>query len=59
MPSHGQIAAEVRRNKERTPQDYCAVPECLWRTRIAAPEDWPPIYCPKHRRKVNDPERYT
>ena len=33
MPSHAQVAASVRRNKERNPEAYCAHFNCLWRIR--------------------------
>ena len=43
-------AASVRRSKERRPEDYCADPRCLWRTRIyihGGPE-YVIKPCPKH-----------
>lgn len=33
---YANTAARVREAKERKPEDFCAVPSCLWRTRNAA-----------------------
>jgi hypothetical protein len=41
--SHGQVAASVRANKEKHPENYCSNPKCLWRTSSGP--------CPKHGKK--------
>lgn len=40
MPSYGQVAAKVRKNKEANPERYCGNPRCLWNL-ASGP-------CPKH-----------
>lgn len=32
MPSHSQVAKNVRASKEAHPEYFCVVPSCLWRT---------------------------
>lgn len=32
MITHGSVARDVRERKERHPEDYCRVKDCLWRT---------------------------
>lgn len=41
--SHGQVAASVRANKEKHPENYCSNPKCLWHTSSGP--------CPKHGKK--------
>jgi hypothetical protein len=41
-----RAAANVRRSKERYPENYCAHPRCLWRTFDARTGKRTP--CPRH-----------
>lgn len=43
MVSHGSVAKAVRLRKEKHPEQYCAVKECLWRIKGT-------VLCPKHER---------
>ena len=44
------VAASVRRSKEKYPDDYCPVKDCLWRVRTA--RGYKP--CQKHQRSEVD-----
>jgi hypothetical protein len=43
--THGSVAKAVRLSKEKHPEQFCPVPNCLWRTK----GDYTP--CPKHTAK--------
>lgn len=49
MPSHGQVAAGVRRQKEAHPELFCRDPRCLWRS-VLVTRDKRVVNrpCPKH-----------
>ena len=47
---YGNVAAQVRRNKEKHPEYYCSDPTCLWRTYNGQTGETTP--CPEHERKV-------
>ena len=40
------VAANVARNKQKHPENYCPGYRCLWRTGGG--------YCPRHRREARD-----
>ena len=44
--THDSVAANVRRNKEKHPENFCPVKRCLWRTGGGL--------CPKHRQASLD-----
>lgn len=46
MPTHGSVAAAVRKSKEKNPEKFCPYPRCLWRTGDGS-------YCPRHGGKSN------
>jgi hypothetical protein len=39
MTSHNQVAQRIRKEKEKHPEKFCPVKNCLYRF---------PGYCPKH-----------
>ncbi len=45
MVSHGSVVKKVRERKEKHPEQYCAVKECLWRIKGGT-------MCPKHTRML-------
>lgn len=44
MPTHGQVAKQVRLDKERHPEKYCDRRDCLWRKQFIQGH----FICPKH-----------
>lgn len=47
--SQATVAAKVRAHKEKHPEQYCPVPDCLWRFRDGQP-------CTRHGVKPDHPE---
>lgn len=55
--AYGSVAAKVRQSKERHPEHFCPVRNCLWRTMVAnhATGEIKPAprcengYCPRHK----------
>ena len=48
--SHASVAYRARLEKEKHPEDYCAVRGCLWR--VKHPHGRPDTPCRKHGRKL-------